>query len=322
MTKASVITATLFFVIFSVIGPAFAQTTGGGSEEEPQVPITLDEFGFADESLFKYSSQGSDWSTLFPTCIGTQQSPIDITSVTGTCDASMVFNLQLASGLNFTYNVTTYIQAEGNFGQLYATDVNGNLAGYKATLFKLHAPSEHTVSGQSYDAELQFYFDLMDSFTPVANRTRAVVSFFLTSNSNTTSNESSVLTPLTLGNETTEVTNISFTSLVNAIPLSDSGTVVYYTYQGSLTAPPCDETVNYYVIGSALPISEYDLTYLNSLWIANGTFAGGQGNNRAVQPLNSRTIKQGGVACEEQFVYFFSFFILYIIINYFIFKLL
>ena len=39
-------------------------------------------------------------------------------------------------------------------------------------------------------------------------------------------------------------------------------------------------------------------------------------------PLNERLVKKGGIECEEQFVYFFSFFILYIFINYFIFKLL
>lgn len=51
-------------------------------------------------------------------------------------------------------------------------------------------------------------------------------------------------------------------------------------------------------------------------------FAQGNGNNRITMPLNDREVKMGNVACEEQFIYFFSFFILYIFINYFIFKLL
>jgi hypothetical protein len=33
-------------------------------------------------------------------------------------------------------------------------------------------------------------------------------------------------------------------------------------------------------------------------------------------------VKLGGVVCKENFAYFFSFFILYVFINYFIFKLL
>jgi len=58
------------------------------------------------------------------------------------------------------------------------------------------------------------------------------------------------------------------------------------------------------------------------LYAGDETFAAGRGNNRHIQPLNGRSVKKGGVECEEQFVYFFSFFILYIFINYFIFKAL
>lgn len=314
-------------VLFESISQVYSQTTTTTTTTTATATIALNEYGYAPTNTYNYSTQGSAWRDSFTYCGGLEQSPIDITSVTGTCDSSMVFNLQLGSNITFNMTNTSYtIQGSGaSFGQLYATDVNGNLLGYNSTMWRLHSPSEHTLQGQSYDAELQFIFDLMSSFTPVANRTKAVVSFLLTTNSNTTTNTSSVLTPFNLGtNKTTNVT-LNFSTLIQgAIPLSDSGTVLYYTYQGSLTAPPCNETVNWYVISGALPISQTDLAYMNTLWMANSTFAAasGYGNNRAIQPLNTRTIKQGGVACEEQFVYFFSFFILYIIINYFIFKLL
>lgn len=71
-----------------------------------------------------------------------------------------------------------------------------------------------------------------------------------------------------------------------------------------------------------LPITQNQLNSFNQYFETNLTFADGKGNNRKLMPLNDRTVKKGGVVCEEQFVYFFSFFILYIFINYFIFKLL
>eukprot|EP00331_Platyophrya_macrostoma_P021676 CAMPEP_0176454806 /NCGR_PEP_ID=MMETSP0127-20121128/30212_1 /TAXON_ID=938130 /ORGANISM="Platyophrya macrostoma, Strain WH" /LENGTH=321 /DNA_ID=CAMNT_0017844245 /DNA_START=11 /DNA_END=976 /DNA_ORIENTATION=- len=309
------------FLIIQFFGEATAQNSTNSTNTTSN--YTYDAFGYVTPSQYSYTTGGAEWTTAFANCGLQMQSPIDIGSVTGTCDSSMVFNLQLVNNITFNLtNSSSGIQGTGNFGQLYATDVNGILTGYTANLFKIHSPSEHSLQGQFYDAEFQLYFDIMPSFTPTGNRTKAAISFMLSTNSNTTSNTSSVLTPFGIGtNQTNATLNFSDT-LQGAIPLSDAGTILYYTYQGSLTQPPCNETVNWFIISGALPISQTDLIYMNSLWVANATFAAGHGNNRAEQLLNARTIKQGGVACEEQFVYFFSFFILYIFINYFIFKLL
>ena len=97
---------------------------------------------------------------------------------------------------------------------------------------------------------------------------------------------------------------------------------VYYTYKGSYTVPNCSESVNWYIAANYLGISTIDLKKFTQYWSDNLAFANGTGNNRGIQNLDGRTILQGGIQCQEQFVYFFSFFILYIFINYFIFKLL
>ena len=46
------------------------------------------------------------------------------------------------------------LKAEGHFSKLYATDIEGNLAGYNAVRMEIHSPSEHRIEGQVYDAEI------------------------------------------------------------------------------------------------------------------------------------------------------------------------
>jgi len=109
----------------------------------------------------------------------------------------------------------------------------------------------------------------------------------------------------------TTVTLNAQTVLGNVLPT----TIPYYTYQGSFTTPACTQNVNWYVVESVQSITSSQLSAIKTL-------IGTKGNNRGLQDDNDRTIKKGNVDCEEQFVYFFSFLILYIFINYFIFKLL
>lgn len=54
----------------------------------------------------------------------------------------------------------------------------------------------------------------------------------------------------------------------------------YYHYQGSLTTPGCDETVNWILFKSILPMSKAQKTILESYYDHNFEFAAGKGNNR------------------------------------------
>ena len=65
---------------------------------------------------------------------------------------------------------------------------------------------------------------------------------------------------------------------------------IFYHYMGSLTTPPCTEEVSWWVLPKPLHISQEQMDVINAQWKNNNTFAGGKGNNRAVQPLNGRTI--------------------------------
>jgi hypothetical protein len=67
-----------------------------------------------------------------------------------------------------------------------------------------------------------------------------------------------------------------------------------YTYKGSLTTPPCSEIVTWLVVNQPQAISREQVAAINSLYRNNTRFAGGKGNNRAVQPLNERLIYMRG----------------------------
>lgn len=59
----------------------------------------------------------------------------------------------------------------------------------------------------------------------------------------------------------------------------------YYKYQGSLTTPPCTESVTWYLLGKVKSISEEQI---QALKVPLGL--GWKSNSRPVQPLNGRQI--------------------------------
>jgi carbonic anhydrase len=90
-------------------------------------------------------------------------------------------------------------------------------------------------------------------------------------------------------------TNSTFLASLNLEKVNGSSSVVpimdifknletqaFYQYDGSLTTPTCDETVQFNILRYPFPISDYQLNLFNNKWANNTAFANGNGNNRLV----------------------------------------
>lgn len=76
-------------------------------------------------------------------------------------------------------------------------------------------------------------------------------------------------------------------------------TEAFWSFDGSLTTPPCTEGIKWTVLKQIQSISPTQLARFTSQWAGDNTFAGGNGNNRAVQPRNGRDVYQRGEVTEE-----------------------
>ena len=62
----------------------------------------------------------------------------------------------------------------------------------------------------------------------------------------------------------------------------------YWSYDGSLTTPPCSEGLKWTVVKQIQPISKEQLKRFTARLADDPSFAGGRGSNRVVQPLHER----------------------------------
>ncbi len=282
------------------------------------LPLFLLVLQLAQAETVSYDEKGSDWTETCAT--GLYQSPIDISDVSDVCDESMVFDLSFDTGTSSIkmYDDGIAFKSLYTGSTLFASDVNGVLTGYQSVNFHFHSPSEHTIEGVRYALELHILHSITSQFAAKGQTsyTYGAVGILFEEDSSASANP--FITALQLGSLNTAL-SIDFNSvLYSQFP----SPITYYTYHGSVTVPTCAETVNWYVMSTPLKITPTQMAYFTKRFSGNSSFADGNGNNRELQPLNGRTIKKGGETCEDQFVYFFSFLILFIFINYFVFKLM
>ena len=70
----------------------------------------------------------------------------------------------------------------------------------------------------------------------------------------------------------------------------------FYYYEGSLTTPGCNEIVNWFVVDAPIQVSTKQMVKFQNAWAKNISFAGGNGNNREVMPLNGREVMAGTIS--------------------------
>ncbi|CAN6196166.1 unnamed protein product [Urochloa humidicola] len=242
--------------------------------------------GSTPHSAFSYKDSDPDgpskWATLqkdWALCdSGTEQSPIDIAKVEVSKDLGPLENTYKAGAAT--------VQNRGHDFMLNWKEGNGKLTlnGKEYTLLQVHwhAPSEHTVNGTRFDAEMHMVHE-------DAAKEKAVVSVFFSTKAGKPSKLLGDLQPyfkkLTgKQNGTEEVKDP-----VDPATMIDKASG-YYRYEGSLTTPPCTEGVIWTILSK---VADASVEQINALKSEEKTE---EPNSRPTQKINSRVIRyyEGG----------------------------
>lgn len=232
---------------------------------------------------FHYDENGADWTGQCQT--GNKQSPINISKNINTIqkvsyDHSHYIQLELdysEVSVMGTFNPHTYIldAKSASYENLTIIESKESELVYQARQFHFHAPSEHTFDGEHTDLEMHIVHK--------ANNTEITVIALFYNVSDASDAENSFIQQVIDAQDSSESFDLS--------NLFEEGQLdSFYTYEGSLTTPPCTEGVTWIVTKKVSSISTDQLDFFNKEWKDNPEFAGGNGNNRVTQDLNERVI--------------------------------
>ena len=252
-------------------GAGIAASVLLGCEDEDGGTVTTGEHTVTtDEQVWGYAGPAgpAHWASLaeaHASCGGRHQSPVDITG----------YQVGDAGPLVFLY--ATPAEAVRNDGAFVHVDYpEGNTLvssgqTYALQSAHLHAPSEHTIDGEGFAAELHLVHE-------EAGGDLAVVGLLFTLG------EPSPVVQAVLDaappGETVEAGVDIHPG--DYVPVEPS----YFRYDGSTTTPPCEEQVAWHVMREVRTISQAQVDGLLAL-------SGGP-NSRPLQPHGSRVITLGG----------------------------
>jgi len=193
---------------------------------------------------------------------GSQQSPLDFTGLISAQQPPL--ELRWSKRPETIVNNGHTIQL--NFASGDALQVGGR--SYRMTQFHFHHPSEHLVRGKAFAMEAHFVHAADDGGL-------AVVGVFMAPGR----------------------ANAVFNKIVSTMPAEEGPAVptdsaidpkgllparrTYYHYEGSLTTPPCSETVDWFVLADRIEVAEADIARFAKLFPMNA---------RPVQNRNRRFI--------------------------------
>jgi carbonic anhydrase len=222
---------------------------------------------FAAEPHWSYEGQtGPDnWGALDTasrTCsTGSQESPLDITDVIEAPQAPLV--------VSWPKRPETIVN-NGHTIQLNFTAGDTLILGsrrYGLVQFHFHHPSEHLLHGERFDMEAHFVH--------ADGNNLAVVGVFMTQGrSNAVFNKIVSTMPAIEG----PAAPVDLAIDPNDLLPPQLG---YYRYEGSLTTPPCSETVDWLVVSEPVEVAKVDIELFAKLYPMNA---------RPVQPRNRRFI--------------------------------
>ncbi|TMW69117.1 hypothetical protein Poli38472_001273 [Pythium oligandrum] len=225
-----------------------------------------------------------EWSTAYPTCAGQRQSPIDI-DASAPCD-TQVGNREVPLQFNGTCSDFHLKQHDDTYkGEVLegstCTVTAGGSKPYSLLQFHMHAPSEHTLNGKHYDAEAHFVHKNEDGLL--------VVGLFIEMKDDVETN--------TFLKQVWHQLDDVHANKSASLELSSYSDLLYtsakigpiFNYPGSLTTPPCDEIVDWWVLCEPVLVSTDDFDHFMLHTIRLPALDDGEGS-RPTQPLNGRQV--------------------------------
>jgi len=214
------------------------------------------------------------WSDLDPeyaACnVGKEQSPIDIRNAEKVKLPAIRFEYKsgpLKYLINNGHTIrVNYHDAPGSGNFLIAGGKR-----YQLTQFHFHRPSEEYIHGKPYDMVVHLMHEASDG------KVAAVAVLLKAGSANATIQQLWKYMPKTEGQEE-QIAGVE----VNPTGLLPHDTS-YYTYMGSVTAPPCTEGVAWFVLKTPVDISAEEIGAFAKLY---------PHDVRPPQPLNGRVVKE------------------------------
>lgn len=260
--RNSLLTTSKTFLLALVAGTFLA--CGEQAEENAvEEPAAVEVGEVENETEWNY--ENTDWETGDNHCATKVQSPIDI-DPTEAIEArlpELVYEYEPFQ-MNIVDNGHTIQLAGSENSAVVIDDVR-----YEFLQMHFHAPSEHTLNGETFPMEMHLVH------RQEGKDNLLVLGIFIEEGAE---NEylGGIFSEFPEEKETEVSTELTL-DLDDFIPEGSD----YYTYLGSLTTPPCTVGVNWFVFGEAVTASAEQIAEFTNIY---------EGSARPVQPLENRRV--------------------------------
>jgi len=245
----------------------------------------------------------SFWADSYPSCGGARQSPVNIaTDSLGSTNLGQLSltNYDLAPGYRFNMTNLGHGVQINVPNTAYRIAGNGLRGPYTMEQFHVHwghaddKGSEHFVDGNGYAMEIHMVHYDATRYSGVAAALSdpqgvVVVAIFVAVDDASPTLSQALGSVATGASEITipgDVTSVTSFALQNLLPSN----LEYFRYLGSLTTPPCSESVVWTIFKNPLYITQAEMDQFRAIHATDGEL---MENFRPLQSLNSRQVSTG-----------------------------